>query len=203
LACAGRATGAGACQSTPECLREVQAAQQGTDTVSARFVQTKSLSLLAQPLVSRGRFLFKRPDHVVWQVEEPQAATVVIDGQGIHIPGLSARDRQALAMVPARALTSQLGAIFSGTTAGLEGEFDVTARDDGGAVLVHLVPRRPETGQLFRTIDLRFPRPLRFVQTITLEDAVGDRVEVGFEDVRVNVEVPDSAFTVDGEAARP
>ena len=171
--------------------------------MSARFVQTKHLSLLAEPLVSRGRFLFKRPDRIAWKVEEPQAVTIIIDGHGIHVPGMTAQDRQALALLPANALSSQLGALFSGSTSALEGEFVVTARDDAGAVRVHLVPRREETKRLFRAVDLLFPAPFRFVQQIALEDTVGDRVEIGLEEVQVNVDVPDAAFVVEGERPSP
>jgi outer membrane lipoprotein-sorting protein len=191
------------CDSTASCLQAIEAAQRETKTVSARFVQTKHLNLLAEPLVSRGRFLFKRPDRIAWKVEEPQAVTVIIDAQGIHVPGMAARDRQALAMVPANALSSQLGAMFSGTTSALEGEFAVTARDDGGAIRVHLVPRREDTGRLFRTVDLLFPPPFRFVQQIMLEDAVGDRVEIALEDVRLNVDVPDTEFAVEDASSSP
>lgn len=190
------------CDSTPSCLGAIAAAQKTIETVRARFVQTKHLGLLDEPLTSRGGFLFKRPDRVAWQLEEPQPITIVIDDKGIHIPGLSAREKQAMAMIPAGALSSQFGAIFTGSVAALEAEFDVSASSDEKFIRVHLVPRREDVRRVFRTLDLDFPQPPRFIARLSLADAVGDRVEIAFEDVQLNVAIPDSAFVVADEPVR-
>src|SRR5262245_636016 len=97
-----------ACMSTEDCLRVIEQAQHGTQTVSAEFVQVKHVTLLDEPLVSTGRFVFKRPDRVLLRVETPQAATVAINGRDVRIPNLPERDRQALAMTPVAAMFTQL-----------------------------------------------------------------------------------------------
>ncbi len=190
-----------ACTSTADCLRVIEQAQRDTRTVTAAFTQVKHVSLLDEPIVSSGRFVFKRPDRVLLKIEKPQAATVIITGRDIHIPNLPERERQALAMVPAGAMSAQLGAIFTGSTQALQEGFEVTARDTGTSIEVKLLPRQAATQQMFREIDLGFSGAELFATQIRLADALGDSLEITLHDVRRNVEVPDSTFDVDAAPA--
>ncbi len=194
LPLAGRARAR--CASTEECLRTIERAQQETYTISAEFVQVKHLSLLDEPLVSSGRFVFKRPDGILLKIEQPQAATVVIKGQDVHIPNLPERERQAMSMAPIAAMFSQLGAIFSGSTQALQTGFEVTADEDDATIHVKLVPRKPEWKRMFRTIDLQFFGPEYFARQIRLEDALGDTLEITLRALQRNIDVPDATFDV-------
>jgi outer membrane lipoprotein-sorting protein len=183
-----------ACASTAECLGRIEAAQRDLHTLRARFVQTKRLSLLDEPLESSGWFLFKRPDRVRWETEAPERLTVVISGREVHIPNLPESERQALAMSPLTTMLSRLGALFTGEVRALEQGFEITATDRGSAIQVELVPREEAWRQSFRRIDLAFAAPEMTIAGIRLENALGDSVEIRFEEVVRNVDVPDSMF---------
>lgn len=172
------------CASTESCLQAIETAQRATHRISAEFVQVKHLSLLDEPLTSTGRFTFIRPDHITLQIEQPQAATIIIDGQHVQIPDLPERERPAVAMAPIAAMFTQLGAIFSGSTQALRDGFDVTAMQHDAAIDVHLVPRAESWKRLFRVIDIRFAEPDLVAQTITLEDGFGDRLEITLRNVQ-------------------
>ena len=75
-------------------------------------------------------------------------------------------------------------------------QFDVDARGDEQSIRVHLVPRRDEVRRVFRTLDLEFARPPRFISRLSLADAVGDRVDIAFENVQLNATIPDSTFAI-------
>ena len=183
-----------ACDSTGSCLATIEAAQTDTRTVSARFTQTKHLSLLDQPLVSTGRFIFKRPDRMRLDIDTPRPATVLINGRDISIPGLSERDKQQLSMTPMAAMFTELGAMFAGAPAALRQHFQVAAVPVDGAVEVTLTPTVPEWQRLFRTIQLRFVEPEYVIGSMRLDDALGDRLEIVMSDVRRNQDIPDSEF---------
>jgi outer membrane lipoprotein-sorting protein len=185
-----------ACTSTADCLRVIEQAQRDTRTVTAAFTQVKHVSLLDEPIVSSGRFVFKRPDRVRLQIEKPHPATVIINGHDIHIPNLPERERQALAMAPVEAMFTQLGAMFTGSMQTLQAGFEVTAHDTGASIEVTLLPRQASVQQMFREIDLGFSGAELFATQIRLADALGDSLEITLHDVQRNVEVPDSAFDV-------
>lgn len=185
----------GRCESSAACLALLGEAQAATRSVDARFVQTKHVALLDAPLVSTGRFRFRRPDHVRLDIESPRASTVLIAGRSVTIPGLAASEQQALAGSPMTAMFTELGALFAGQLERAPGSFAVEAASAGDAIDVTLTPTAPDFRRLFHTIALRFAGPRMVIQSMRLDDALGDRLEVELRDVQVDVNLPDSLFT--------
>jgi outer membrane lipoprotein-sorting protein len=195
LVCALVSPAAGApCDSTDACLKVLAAAQASTQSIDARFVQTKHLSLLDEPLVSTGRFRFRRPDHVRLDVETPHPSTILIAGRSVTIPGLPATEQRAVADSPMAAMFTELGAVFAGNLDHAPAHFTIVARGEGDAIEVTLTPTAADFQRLFRTIALRFAGPDTMVTSMRLDDALGDRLEVELRDVRRNVELPDALF---------
>ena len=182
------------CDSTDSCLRAVEAAQKDTRSISARFTQTKHLSLLDEPLVSAGRFVFQSPDHMRLEIESPRRATILIKGRDISIPGIAESDKQQLSMTPMAAMFSELGAMFSGSPAQLRQHFQVTAVPVDNGIEVTLTPTVPEWQKLFRTIRLRFAGPDLLMSTMHLDDALGDQLDIVMSDVQRNQTLPADAF---------
>ena len=164
--------------------------------MTAAFVQVKHVSLLDEPLVSSGRFIFRRPDRILLKIEQPQPLTVTITGRDVHIPNLPERERQALGMAPMAAMFTQLSAIFTGSMQALEQGFEVAAAEDDSAIQVNLVPRQESWKRMFRSIQLRFAGPELFVQKIRLDDALGDSLEITLSDVQQNIDIPDAMFDI-------
>jgi len=185
-----------ACDSTETCLAAIDAVQAGTQTLTARFTQTKHVSLLDEPIVSTGRFAFKRPDRVRLDIETPHAATVLVNGRQVSIPGLSDAERQQLAMGPMAAMFAEFGAMFSGSRAALSKNFEVVAQPAEGGIAMTLTPTLPEWQRLFRTIALRFSGPDLVMHSMRLDDALGDRLEIVMTDVQRNADLPDTLFTI-------
>ncbi len=186
---------AAVCASTPECLQAVERLQGATRTLSADFTQVKHVSLLTEPVVSTGHLLVKRPDHVLVRILTPNPLTVRINNGELDIPGMSERDRQALAMAPVTGLGGSLGAIFSGSISALAQNFDVTATGDAAGVTMRLVPKDATVRQSVRAIALRFEGPELLIRRVQLDDALGDTLEITLDRVQRNVDIPDTVFT--------
>jgi outer membrane lipoprotein-sorting protein len=182
------------CDSTAACLARLDAAQAATRTVDARFVQTKHLSLLDEPLISTGRFRFRRPDHVRLDIETPRPSTMLIAGRAVTIPGLAAAEQKALADSPLAAMFTELGAVFAGNLERAPAHFTIATRSTADAIEVTLTPTASEYQRLFRTITIRFAGADTMVQSMRLDDALGDHLEVELRDVRRNIDLPDAVF---------
>jgi len=181
------------CNDTAECLRLLEGRQRDTRAVAARFEQAKHVSLLAEPLVTRGRFAFKRPDLVVWHVDDPPT-TIRIDRGGLRVLNASVSQADVDAVAPVGSLFRSIGGLFSGSVGEVQQDFDARASADGDVLRVHLVPRRPEWKRIATVIDLTFAPPDYTIQTFRLEDPLGDRLEVRFFDVQRNDAVPAEVF---------
>jgi outer membrane lipoprotein-sorting protein len=203
VAVAVRAAAAyGACDTTDSCLRAIEHAQADTQTIDARFTQTKTVSLLNEPVISTGRFLFKRPDCMRLEIESPRPATIIINGRDISIPGISTSEQQQLSTAPMAAMFVELGAMFSGSPAALRRHFEVAAQSTDGSIDVTLTPTLAEWQKLFRTIRLRFSEPDFVVSSMRLDDALGDHLEIAMRDVHRNAELPENAFQLPSPSAK-
>jgi hypothetical protein len=188
----GAALGA-VCEGTDACLQVIEASQRTTRALAARWVQTKHLSLLAEPLVTRGQFAFRTPDQVLWRVDDPPI-TVRIDGQGIHLPDLPGVKDEVAALAPFSSMMRQLSGLFTGSLSGVRNTFEVTAAPQQGAIHVHLVPREQQWQRMFRSIDVSFAAPEWVVATIHIEEALGDSLDITFVDVHRNDALANAAF---------
>ena len=64
--------------SLDEVIKQVQEQQKKTMTIESDFRQEKILSLLARPEVSTGRFVFSKPDKVLWIYDAPRRVEMLI-----------------------------------------------------------------------------------------------------------------------------
>ena len=188
------------CESTDACLRAIEASQRATRALAARFEQTKHLSLMSEPLVTRGRFAFKAPDEVLWQIDDPKI-TVRIDQHGVHLPDLPAADAEMASLGPFSEMMRELSGVFRGALGTVQQRFYVTAVGEPGGIRVHLVPRNPQWQRMFRAIDLTFATPDLVMQAIHIDESLGDNLDIVFSDVHRNDSVADAAMRAPGAGA--
>ncbi|MFN8641022.1 MAG: outer membrane lipoprotein carrier protein LolA [Candidatus Binatia bacterium] len=179
------------CDSTDACLKVLAAAQAATRTIDARFVQTKHVALLDEPLVTTGRFRFRRPDRVRLDVETPRPTTILIAGRSVTIPGLTETEQQAVAGAD--------GGDVHRARRALRRHARPRPRP-----LRHRRPRRRRGDRADADADgTGFPTPvpydhaaLRGPRDAGPVDAsrrgLGDDLEIEMRDVRRNVEMPDA-----------
>jgi outer membrane lipoprotein-sorting protein len=195
LACAATALAA-PCETPEACLQAVAAVQRETRTFTARFEQTKYLSLLNEPLVTSGRFAFQQPGEVLWVLDEPPV-TVRVDQAGVHVPDLPAAAHVDLA--PFGAVLRELSGIFTGSWERVQRHFEVRVQPGAEMVRVALVPRNPAWQQMFKSMEISFTQPSLLLAAIRLDENLGDRVEIRFSDVHRNDAVAAAAFTAAGQ----
>ncbi len=112
---------------------------------STGFTEEKTLPGLSQPLLSSGRVVFTRPDHLEQITEAPQAERVVIDGDRLGVELASGERRDfALSENPALGLLAQtLRAVLQGDLATLRALFVIEEQGDMANWRLMLTPRVP------------------------------------------------------------
>ncbi len=187
------AVAAASCDTAEQCLAVLESSQRSIKALSARFEQTKHLSLLNEPLVTRGQFAFRAPDRVLWRVDDPPI-TVRIDREGLHLPDAVGMKEEVAALAPFSAMMRQLSGIFTGSLSTVRNTFDVTASGDDRMIRVRLVPRDPQWRRTFQSITMSFAAPDWVVSTMHLEESLGDSLDIIFSDVHRNDAVANAAF---------
>jgi outer membrane lipoprotein-sorting protein len=165
-------------------------------TVTCRFTETTTSSLLARPVVARGTLAVERPSRIALSYDDPEPRSLQID-----------RDRLTFVW-PARHLRQQtdIGAAqrrvekyFVDRSPGeLRKHFRIAAReadDRPGTWRVTMIPTRKQILQGLARLDLWIDRTSLILTAMRMEFPNGDTKLMAFEDVRVNGPVDPKAFS--------
>lgn len=170
------------CGSPQQCFARMAEAQRGVSRIHAAFRQTKHVALLAEPLVSTGRFSFERPDRVRWEMVTPEPLVIEISGGALRAgpPG-------AVADVdggPAVGLFRDLGGLFTGA-ADYAGEQRFALSAGGSPWSVVLTPRDPSVARVIGAIDVTLDPTTGGPRRVAIAERSGDRTEIELLDVQI------------------
>lgn len=156
------------------------------DGLEAAFEEEKHISLLAAPLVSRGRLYFMRPGYLARVVLEPEPVTLTISPDELRFAGQDGSEKIDLRQSDeVRLFVTSLVRVFSGDEAELKESFDIvfmgSATDETTWTLTLTPKKKPLTdmmGELrllgdgfgVSVIEVREPNGDRSVTRITEAD---------------------------------
>jgi hypothetical protein len=160
---------------------DVRAAAHAPDPAPAlhgRFVETKSVSGLSVPLVSRGTFALLPGRGLVWRTLTPLSGTVVLTPKGVFALDTGAPRRLASGTDP----LALMNEILKGNVDALERSF-VVSRGIAAAGNWRLVlaPRPGPLAAVFTSIEAEGGR---FARRARLVERSGDETEIVFEGVQ-------------------
>ena len=177
---------------------KVQAYYTSIKTFEARFVQIYEKRYHGPQPPREGRVWTKKPGKMLWVYEKPTRKLFVCDGKRVWLydPGR----RQVLwRRVDLSRLPSAVRFLWG--TGRILDEFYVRVLDHSkyggpGKTVLKLVPKRP-TSQFSHLLLVTVPKGRRAeVRESILYDVLGNKNRYIFKDVRVNVPIPDSKFSV-------
>lgn len=163
----------------------------GADTLSARFTQLTLDATGAHIQESTGQMKLKRPGKFIWHTDPPLQQELVSDGSTIWLydPDLMQVTIQQLD----DRMTHTPALLLSGDVEQIEESFEVEYRENAGAVDFILSPKAPDT--LFDRLRLSFSEGV--INSMQLEDAVGQKSSLYFFDLELNHAMDDASFEFD------
>ena len=166
-------------------------------TLTARFTETTSASLLARPLVMRGTLAVVRPDRVVLLYDEPDTRTVLIDGDVMRMVWPARRLDQRTNIGASQRRIQRY--FVDKSPDQLRSHFDIQAEapDNRPAVwLVKMTPKRRQIREGLSQLELWLDRTSVTLTAIRMTFPNGDTKLMEFEDVRVNPAIDPSLFQI-------
>ena len=166
-------------------------------TLTARFTETTTSSLLTRPLVSRGRLAVVRPSKVVLLYDDPERRTVLIDGDAMRLvwPARSVDQRTNIGAAQRR-----IQQYFVDKSPGqLRDHFDIAAivaADRPNAWLVTMTPTRKQIKEGLSRLELWLDRTSVMLTSMRLTFPNGDTKLMAFEDVAVNPSIDPALFQI-------
>ena len=181
-----------------EVIDHLQSAAAGTRSLASDFVQEKQLAIFSETLLSKGRFLYRQPDHLRWELLTPVESGFVLRGQqGERWNGLSREissfriDRDPIMGI----IAQQLLAWAKVDIDWLKSRYRIqllTAQP----VRLQLFPLDQGEASFIEQLQILFSEDSRHVELIEMYEAGGDKTLLRFENTQVNQLLPAEAFQV-------
>lgn len=165
-------------------LTETAASMQ---TMQCRFVQSKTMAMLAEPSVSEGRMYFASPDRLRWEYISPYPFALVVNGERI----VKVTDGKA------EVLEGNSGRMYQGIVSMIMGSasgknlfdtstFDVILYDDDTFWKAEMTPKRRDMKRMFSQLVFHFDKKTQVIDHVEFIGSGGDVTLIRFEEVRVN-----------------
>lgn len=158
-------------------------------TLTAKFIEEKSIALLQRPLQSSGRVIYDRSLGVARVVDTPHASTILLlPGRLVSIQ--NGRRSQIPVTESMSGLVDAFRDLLRGDLQRLEATFEVGAETQGDLWSVSLSPRSANARRAITLIRL-MGRGL-VIESLAVVEANGDRSTAHFADVRTDASLTDA-----------
>lgn len=162
--------------------------------IRADFVQTRHLAELDMKVVFTGEMVCEKNGRLRWQVKSPVSSMTVI-GENLlkHYDGETGKlsvirqDRFPWLEMLEKCMSDWI----SGDPAQLARRFELTAKD---ARTLRLLPKDPALKEIFSAAEIRADARFDAVESISIEERSGDRLEIRFRNIRKNPVLPEGIW---------
>ncbi len=164
-------------------------------SVRADFTQEKHMKILARPLVSRGKFIYRTPDSLRWEYLSPVRSVLLMHDGKVRrfMKGRSGITEDSGARLEAMRIVVEQIARW------LHGDFD--SNPDFSAKLlpgkpsrIILTPREEGLASIIRRIELRLSMKPGVIDSVTIQEGPDSRTVLRFTGARLNETIADRAF---------
>lgn len=175
---------------------EFSTATKKTLTIKSNFVQEKNLSMLAEKIVSKGKFWFKKDNMVRMEYNQPFQYLMIINKDKVFV-----KDGQKENKVSARSnkLFQQVNKVMidcmQGTTLS-NPDFKTRVFESKGSYLVELIPVVKGLKELFKNINVVLDKKDYSANSIEMQEVSGDNTIIRFANKELNTNLPDALFII-------
>ena len=167
-------------------------------TLTARFTEATTSTLLTKPITARGRLWVERPSRVILRYTDPDARVVLIDGNRMTMTWPSRNINQTLDIATAQGRIQKY--FVNGSAADLRRQFDIDMRDEGerrpNAYHVSMAPKRKQMRETLTRLELWVGRTSMLLEGLQMTFANGDVKTMTFEDVVPNAPLDAATFSL-------
>lgn len=177
-----------------EVLARLARGAAGIETAQGRVRQEKRLEMFRDTVVSRGRFAYRRPDRLRWELTDPVVTGFAISGgSGRRWHGLTGKTEAfTLESDPMmRIVAGQILASVRADFSPLQKEYRISVASESPVTLV-LEPLVPNP--FVERVTVTFSKGAEHVESVAVREKGGDQTTFSFTDVEVNRPLPDGTF---------
>ncbi len=154
---------------------------QAVKTMQADFVQTKTMKMLGDKMVSRGKMYYQNPDKLHWEYTAPYAYTFVLSGNKVM---LKKGTRKDIVDVKQNRIFREIARIMVGSVC-------VTSTS-----ATKEMKMSKEMKSMYKRIVLHFDTKTTLVKKVVMYEKNGDTTEIEIKNVTLNKNISPAVFNV-------
>jgi len=177
-----------------EAFARISSESKNLQTISSDFTQERHLAVLKDPLLSSGRFGYKKPDSLYWEITKPvPSGFAIIGGKAIRWMN-NQRHSQSFDLEKEPVINMIVEQIFAWTRADfpwLEKRYTITVSDETPNEL-RLVPLSSQEKKHISHLMVRFSKNWSQLDSVEIHEKGGDFTRIIFVNTIVNQSSPKS-----------
>lgn len=178
-------------------INEISAATASISSMKCDFVQTKSLKMLGNKMVSKGQMFCKQPDKLRWEYTSPYAYTFILNNnkillrKGKHNDVIDVNQNKMFKEIAKIIMNNVMGQSLTNKK-----EFSVSVAPKDRYYLITLIPQKKEIKQLFSKVILHYDKKAAAIVTIELHEKNGDSTQIELQNINKNTAINASMFQI-------
>ena len=179
-------------------IDQINSATSKLSSMQCDFVQTKTVKILNEKLVSKGRMWYQQPNRLRWEYLTPYTYTFVFNGAKVS---LKKNNRNDVIDVNRNRMFKEIASIMMNSVVGKcltdRKSFRTTVKDTSAEWVATLVPLSKELKQMFTGIVLHFNKEKNVVVKVEMLEKNGDTTAIVLNNIIKNHKIDAKTFTVD------
>lgn len=180
-----------------EMMQKISALSEQLKTLHCDFIQKKTISILADEMISEGQISFKQKDKLRWEYTKPYQYEFILNGDKVMINSESTKN--VIEVNSSKMFREISKIIVSGVNgSGIFDHSKYTAKFMIGNKnnMVILIPKQKDIKQLFNEIRIYFNLTDYTVDLVEIEELNGDKTFTEMKNKQINKELSDEIFVI-------
>jgi outer membrane lipoprotein-sorting protein len=166
------------------------------ETISSDFTQERYTSMLKEPLISMGRFIYEKPDRLYWEINKPSPTGFTVSGGKARRWEGSPSEAETFRVDKEPVIKAIVEQVFAWSRADfpwLEKRYIITVMEDT-KTLLKLIPRSTQEKKYLTHLYIAFSGNWDHVSSVEVHEKGGDYTRIIFLGTLINKPLPKSIF---------
>jgi len=166
-------------------------------SMQADFIQTKTMKMLGDKMVSNGKMYYQQSDKLHWEYTIPYTYTFILNGDKVLLKKGTRKDvidvnKNKVFKEIARIMMSSM----VGTCLTEKKDFSVSVVETDQTYTATLIPQKKEMKQMYTKIVLTFTKKTSMISRVVMYEKNGDNTEIVLKNVVTNKTINPSYFAI-------
>ncbi|MDO4190788.1 MAG: outer membrane lipoprotein carrier protein LolA [Bacteroidales bacterium] len=180
-----------------QAIQEISKAAATIKTLQCDFTQTKSLKMLGDKMVSKGKMYCAQPNQLRWEYTTPYTYTFILNNNNVLLKKgatsevVDLNQNNMFKEIARIMMNSVLGTCLTDTK-----DFKVGVAVNGQQYKATLIPLKKEMKQMFTKIVLTYDTKTTLVKQVDLFECNGDNTTIELQNIKKNNPINATVFNI-------